>query len=516
MNEVAAETKTGWIGPMFVILIGTFMALLDASVVNVALPKIMTVFGAKTEDVEWVATAYMLALGVVETLSGWLGNKLGLKRLYIYSMAVFAFGSLLCTASWSVDSLILARIVQAVGGGTLITTAMAMIYRMVPRERIGGAMGIFMIGVLVAPAIGPTFGGYLVDYVDWRWIFTINVPIGVIGVILAAVSLPEFKTKEAGKFDTVGFLTAAGGLSCLLYALTKGIDWGWTDERIVLLLYFSATFIGLFIYVELTAENPLLDLRVFRYPSFTLSTLTIAIVTISLFTALFYIPLFVQNIRGLSAMRTGMLLIPMALASSVTMPVAGRLYDRIGPRVLVLIGLGLLMLLTWDIHFLNLNTSLTTLTLWLLLGGLARSLAGMPAQASSLADIPTELISRASAIFNIISRISGSFGVALFTGILNNRIAVHAQRLADNAVPWNPNLVDFAQRTIAQIGGNASNGRTIALAYLQGLISKQAFVRAIDDVFIISAALTLLAVVPALFLKKSAVSRSAVMGEGSE
>ena len=499
MSDAAVQKipQTGWLGPMFIIVIGTFMALLDSSVINVALPKIMTVFGAGTEDVEWVATAYMLVLGVVETLSGWLGNRLGLKRLYIFAMAVFAFGSLLCTLSWNVNSLIAARVVQAMGGGTLITTSMAMVYRIVPREKIGTAMGIYMIAVLVAPAIGPTLGGYLVDYVDWRWIFTINVPIGAVGIILGFLILPEFKTKEAGKFDFLGFLTAAGGLSCLLFALSKGLEWGWTDERIVILLYFSVTLIGLFIYVELTADNPLLDLRVFRYLTFTLSTLTSSIVMVSLMTTTFFIPLFVQNIRGLSAMRTGLLLLPMALMGAVTMPIIGRLYDKIGPRVLVLVGVVLMGLRTLDMHFLNLDTSWTTLTFWLIFGGLARSFAGMPVQASSLADIPTELISRASAIFNIVNRISASFAIAIMTGLLNNRIAMHADRLASHVTPWNPSLQSPAQTLGSQV-----------TAYLRGLIAKEAFVRGIDDMFVVLAAFTLVAVIPAIFLKKAKVSRS--------
>jgi len=483
---------------MFVILIGTFMALLDSSVINVALPKIMTVFGAGTEDVEWVSTAYILVLGVVETLSGWLGNRLGLKRLYIFAMATFAFGSLLCTLSWNVNSLIAARVVQAIGGGTLVTTSMAMVYRIVPREKIGTAMGIYMIAVLVAPAIGPTLGGYLVDYVDRRWIFTINIPIGAAGIILGFIILPEFKTRKAGTFDVVGFLTAAGGLSCLLYALSKGLEWGWTDERIVILLYFSVTLIGLFIYVELTADNPLLDLRVFRYLRFTLSTLTSSIVAVSLLTTTFFIPLFVQNIRGLSAMRTGLLLLPMALTGAATMPVMGRLYDKIGPRVLVLVGVVLMGLRTFDMHFLNLDTSWTTLTFWLIFGGLARSFAGMPAQASSLVDIPTELISRASAIFNIVNRISASFAIAVMTGLLNNRIAMHADRLASHVTPWNPNLQPIAQTLGSQVA-----------PYLRGLIAKESFVRGIDDVFVALAAFTLVAVIPAIFLRKANVSRSA-------
>ncbi len=223
-GEPAERPMSHWLAPVLVALIGAFMSILDASIVNVAIPTIMGVFNVGTSDVQWVSTIYMLTLGVVIPFSGWLGDRLGFKSLYILSMGLFVVGSLLCTLSWDLNSLVVARVIQAFGGGMIMPTTMAMIFRMVPRTQVGSAMGILGIGLMVAPAIGPTLGGYLVEYVDWRWIFTINLPVGAIGILLALFVLPEFKSKHPGRLDIAGGLTAAGALFCLLLALSKGAD----------------------------------------------------------------------------------------------------------------------------------------------------------------------------------------------------------------------------------------------------------------------------------------------------
>ena len=316
-SEHAGQSGYHWLGPVLVALIGAFMAILDSSIVNVAIPTMMNVFNANPSSIQWVSTIYLLALGVVTPLSGWLGDRLGYKRLYILSMAAFVGGSLLCSLAWDLNSLIIARVIQAIGGGMIMPTTMAMIYRMVPRDKIGAGMGIFGIALLVAPAIGPTLGGYLVEYVEWRWIFTINLPIGVIGMFLAYFLLPEFQSKHPGKLDIAGALTSATTLFCLLLALSKGADWGWGDERTVMLFLVSFFTIVLFIYLELTAENPLLDLRAFKYASFTFANLTIVVSTIGMFAGLFFLPLFLQNIRGIGAMETGLLMLPGALVSGL-------------------------------------------------------------------------------------------------------------------------------------------------------------------------------------------------------
>lgn len=364
-----------WVIPVLVALIGAFMSILDASIVNVAIPTIMRVFNTDTGTVEWVVTIYSLALGVVVPLSGWLGDKLGFKRVYVLALVLFTFGSLLCTLSWDVDSLIAARVVQAVGGGLIMPTTMAMVYRMVPRDRIGSAMGVLGIALFVAPAIGPTLGGYLVEHVDWRWIFTINLPVGALGVFLSVLLLPNFPPGKAGKLDIGGAVTAAVGLFTLLLALSKGADWGWTSEATILLFYASAVSLGLFVYLELTCESPLLELRVFRYPAFALANIIVVVTTIGLFAGIFYVPLFLQTVRGLGAMETGLLLMPGALASGLMMPVTGRLYDRIGPRPMAVTGTIALTVTTYLFHFLDIVTPDRVIITWLVMRSLSMSLA---------------------------------------------------------------------------------------------------------------------------------------------
>ncbi|MGO9310771.1 MAG: DHA2 family efflux MFS transporter permease subunit, partial [Spirochaetia bacterium] len=332
-----------WLAPVLVALIGAFMSILDSSIVNVAIPTIMGVFNVGTTDVQWVSTIYMLSLGVVIPFSGWLGDRLGFKRLYVLSMGLFVVGSLFCTLSWDLNSLVVARVIQAMGGGMIMPTTMAMIFRMVPRTQVGSAMGILGIGLMVAPAIGPTLGGYLVEYVDWRWIFTINLPVGAIGILLALFVLPEFQSKHPGRLDIAGGLTAAGALFCLLLALSKGADWGWSAEQTILLFAVSLSCFVLFIYLELTAANPLLELRVFKYRSFTMANLVVFVTNMVMFSGFFFLPLFLQTFRGLGAMETGLLMMPGALVSGFIMPIQGRLFDRFGPRPLAIAGILMLI-----------------------------------------------------------------------------------------------------------------------------------------------------------------------------
>lgn len=508
-------SSRSWAVAVLVALIGPFMAILDSSIVNVAIPTIMRVFNTNTSTVEWVVTIYMLALGVVVPLSGWMGDRLGLKRLYILSLAVFTVGSFLCAFSWNIDSLIAARVIQAVGGGMIMPTTMAMISRMVPRERFGSAMGIFGIALMVGPAIGPTLGGYLVEYVDWRWIFTINLPVGALGILLAFLALPEFPGGEAGRLDIGGAVTSGVGLFCLLLALSKGNDWGWSSESIVFLFYISAVSLGLFVYLELTCDQPLLDLRVFRYTTFTLANIMVIVTTISLFAGVFYVPLFLQNIRRLGAMETGLLMMPAALASGLMMPVTGRLYDRVGPKPMCLTGLLILAYTTYLFHQLDVSTPFRTIQLWLVLRSAGMSLAMMPAQTAALAVIPTVLVGRASAITNIINRVSGSFGIAVFTTILTNRQALHSGRLAGEITAANPAVDHFLRQVEAYLGGGLAAGsqaKTVGLTYLQGMVAQTSFVQALDDIFVLMAALALVGLVPSLFLEKGGGSARPGMG----
>ncbi|WP_455381998.1 DHA2 family efflux MFS transporter permease subunit [Salinispira pacifica] len=497
--------STHWLAPVLVALIGAFMAILDTSIVNVAIPTMMNVFGVDTVAVQWVATAYLLALGVVVPFSGWLGDRLGFKNLYILSMAVFVLGSLLCAAAPSLEFLIAARIVQAVGGGMIMPTTMAMVYRLVPRDRIGRAMGIFGIALLVAPALGPTLGGYLVEYVDWRWIFTINLPVGVVGILLSWSFLPDFSTTHPGRLDIGGSLTSSVALFSLLLALSKGADWGWGAEPTVLLLFTSAVSFVLFIYIELTAERPLLELRVFKYPSFMWANLLIVVSTVGMYAGLFYLPLFLQNIRGLGALETGLLLMPGALVSGMMMPIIGRLFDKIGPRPLVVTGVLLLAVTTYLFHNLSVVTATSTVVVWVMMRGVVMPLANMPAQTAALADIPDALVGRASAVTNIIGRVSGSFGIAVLTSILSTRQAIHRAGITWSIDSTSPEVSGTVAQISAALGGG-TRGQGGAVAYLNGMVLQNSYVNAIDDVFLITAVFTLLALIPAFFLKRGSGS----------
>jgi len=481
-----------WLVPVLVTLIGVFMSILDSSIVNVAISSIMTVFNTDTAGVEWVSTAYMLAMGMVVPLSGWLGDRIGLKRLYLWCLMAFTIGSVLCACAWNIESLIGARVLQALGGGMLMPTVMAIIYRLVPREQMGTGMGIFGMALIVAPAIGPTLGGYLVEYIDWRWIFTINLPVGIIGGILGLFLIPEFtRHREAGRFDLPGAVTAGAGFAGLLYVLSKGNDWGWTSEATILTVVASLGLLFIFVLIELWSPHPLLDLKVFAFPSFTFANIAVVITTIAMFAGLFYIPLFLQSIRGLGAMQTGMLMFPSALASGIVMPISGALYDKFGPRVLMFGGLILMAITTWMLSTISLDTSLGTIMVWLIFRGFAMGFCMMPAQTAAMNDMPAPLISRATAVTSIIRNVASSFGIAIMTVLLTQRNSFHMARMTDSLGPDNLAYTSW-------LSSNPGFGAQL----FSGHLGKQSFVYAIDDVFLLTAFLTLLALIPAFFLRK--------------
>jgi EmrB/QacA subfamily drug resistance transporter len=498
-----ASPAAPWLLSMLVVLIGAFMANLDTSIVNVAIAKIMNVFNTDTRTVQWVSTAYTLGMGVIIPFSGWLSDQIGLKNLYLISMVGFVVGSLVCAMSWNIDSLIAARALQALGGGMVGPTMMSMVYRIVPRDKIGTGMGILGISYLVAPAIGPTLGGYLVEYVDWRWIFTINLPIGLLGILFAFFIIPEIpKSTNVGKLDVGGFVTSSGGLSCLLLALTNGQDWGWIDERTVLLLFGAVALLGLFVYLELTTERPLLDIRMFCYRSFTLANIVMMCTTVGLFAGLFYVPLFLQNVCGLGAMEAGLLMMPGAVVSGLVVPIIGRICDWTGPKVILVVGLILLALTSYNFQFLSLDTAYTTICIWIVFRVFGIVTSTMPVNVAVMAEIPPELTNQASAMNNILRNVASSFGLAILTALLTVRTQMHAEHLTEAITPWSISLHETVLGYSRSLGiaGNDAMGKILGGLGLK--IQQLAFVKGIDDIFTIVIILTVISILPALFLKK--------------
>src|SRR3954471_15130874 len=373
-----AQGREQWVVPVLVLVAGMFMSVLDTSIVNVAISAIQTDFGGSTADVAWISTAYSLVLGVVVPASAWLGDRFGIARVYTLSLAAFALSSALCGLAWNLDSLIAFRVLQAIPGGLLPAISLTMVYRIVPPARIGAAMGMYGLGIVFAPALGPALGGYLVEYVNWRLVFYINIPVGVLGVAAAVLLLPKFPPAITRRFDLFGFLTIATGLVSLLLAFSEGPSWGWTGYRVLGLIALGVLSLAAFVVIESEVEYPLLNPRVFRNRLYTTSLLAMSVMMTGLFATLFYIPLFLQEGLGYPALKAGLLILPQALVMAVLMPIAGRLYDKIGPRYPAVVGLTVVAIGTYLLHNITLDISKGEIAALLALRAGGMGLAMMP------------------------------------------------------------------------------------------------------------------------------------------
>jgi EmrB/QacA subfamily drug resistance transporter len=482
-----------WGLPLAVVVVGMFMSVLDTSIVNVAIPTMQKQFGASTDDIQWVSTAYTLCLGVIVPTSAWLGERLGLKRVYLIALIGFAAFSALCGMAGDLNMMIIFRILQAVPAGVLPVTCLTILYRMVPREKLGAAMGLYGLGIVVAPGVGPTLGGYLVEYVDWRLIFYINVPIGVLGAIAAMVVLPKFAGSAGRRFDLPGFLCIATGLFALLLALSEGQTWGWTGYRVLILVALAVNLLALFVVIELQVKEPLLNVRVFVHWPFVNSLLLISILSIGLFAVLFYVPLFLQEGQNLTPMNTGWTVLPQALVMTVMMPTAGRIYDRIGPRWPAVIGLLLCGVGTLLLTGINIDMTRPELIGWMMIRAAGIGLAMMPIMTGGISSLPPSIVNAGSAFNTLTQRVTSALGLAVLTAVAT---AQQAQFMADRSA-------------LLQSGGPGMDPRIVTMEQQgpAGLISlwQQLHVeveaQAYSNVFLIAGICTLGGVVLAFFLR---------------
>ena len=486
------SAEQSWMLPLIVLVVGSFMSVLDSSIVNVAIPEMQIELGATAESIAWVVTGYSLALGVIVPVSGWLALRFGQTNLYIACITGFAAASALCGVAWNLGSLIAFRILQAVPAGILPVITLTMLYQIVPKDRRGAAMGIYGLGVIVAPAVGPTLGGLLVDAVDWRVVFFINVPIGVLGAAAAIAVFPRIRPTTWPKLDLLGFITAGYGLFAMLLAFSEGQSWGWTSFGVVTLLASGLLSIALFVVIELEVDHPLIDLRILRSFSYDLTLVLIGITMTALFTGLYFLPVFMQSVQHMSALESGLTLLPSALVMTVLMPVAGTLYDKIGPRIPVAVGLAIIAYGSYLLAELQPGTPRGDLIMWTSIRNIGIGLAMMPMMTAGVSSLSDQLTSAGSAMNNVVQRVSSSIAVAVF-GALNTGSA--AQIVAD----WGSNVVTGpgAAPAVAQAQQQGTAG-TLAL-YQQ--LSSMATTTTYANGFLISAVLCAGAAVLALFMR---------------
>ncbi|MDT7554481.1 MAG: hypothetical protein QOI16_3017 [Pseudonocardiales bacterium] len=487
----APAAGAGWGVPLAVLIVGMFMSVLDISIVNVAIPTMQRDFSATTEQIQWVENAYSLALGVVVPVSAWLSGKFGPARVYVLCLLGFAAGSALCGLAWDLNSIVAFRVLQALPGGILPVVTLTIVYRIVPQEKIGAAMGMYGLGIIVAPAVGPTLGGYLVEYVDWRLIFFINVPVGILGTVAAVMLLPRFGPTPVGRFDLLGFVTIATGLVCLLLALTEGQSWGWTSYRILILFAVSAVMLALFVTIEMEVEYPLLPVSVFRYWGYTNSLLLVSVLSVGLFAVLFYIPLLLQQARGIGAFDTGLLLLPQALVMAVIMPAAGLLYDRVGPRWPATIGLAITAVGTYLLTGVTLDSSNAHVVWLLALRSVGMGLAMMPIMTGGMAAVPPSEVDGAGAFNTVVQRASAALGLAALTSLVTDS---RAQLTHDRGALIDPG-------TALPSMGSGQAGDFAGMYALQQQTQTVAFVDAMHALFIVTAIITALGIPLALMLR---------------
>jgi EmrB/QacA subfamily drug resistance transporter len=398
--------------------IGSFMSILDSTIVNIALPSLLKDFHADLRNGQLVLTVYLLALAVVIPLSGFLADRVGMKRLYMITLVCFTAGSALCGLAWNLPSMIVFRALQGLGGGMLQPLGMAIVFTMItPLER-GRFMGMLGLPMLLAPILGPTLGGYLVQYASWRMIFLINLPIGILNLVLAYWLLKERPTRPEARLDTRGFLLALFAFPSILLALSEGEDRGWGSPVVIILAVVGIVALVGFILVELPQREPLLQLRLFASPMFALGMVINFVTQFSLFGMQYVLPLMLQQVHQLGAAKTGLLLFPSGIFSFLTMNASGRIYNRVGPRPLAISGLAVLLVTTGWLSRLDAQANLILIATLASLRGLAMGLCMMPVQTAAYNTVPRELMTRATALSNVLFRIFGAGSTAILTTVL--------------------------------------------------------------------------------------------------
>jgi EmrB/QacA subfamily drug resistance transporter len=445
-NFLGLEYK--WLVAIAVIF-GLFMAVLDTTVVNIALPKLQAVFGATLNDAQWVITAYTLAQTVSIPLFGFLADRFGSKWIYILSLGLFTVASALCGLSWSVNSMIFFRVLQGLGGGALLPIGIAQVYAVFPPEERGRSQSAIGIPVLLAPALGPPLGGYIVQYFDWRLIFYVNVPIGILGLFMCAALLRRGRFNQHARLDILGLTLSTLTFASLVYGVGEAASDGWNSSTVIGFSIFGLICLVALIIVELRTDDPLLDFSIFKSWNWTSAILITVATTFALFGALFLVPQYLQVLRGLTPIQSGLILLPSSLVTIVALPISGILMDRFGPKLSILIGLVALGIASYLLSGLTLATPTVLIQLWLIGRSIGLGFAMQPASVIALSDVPPQKLARGSSFFTVLRLVSSAFVTSFLATYVKDRALPHYAHLAEQTTPSSP-LYAYVRGVVAQ------------------------------------------------------------------
>lgn len=415
---------------MGAIFFGAFLSILGISTINVALTIFMNDFHSSLSTVQWTLTGFMLSLGTIAPLTGYLGDKFGYKNVYLYAMVGFVVFSLLCGFSWNIGSLITFRILQGIFTGLILPATMTIIFQVIPKERQAFAVSIWSLSAMLAPAFGPTISGWLIQQLSWRWLFFMNVPIGLLAIVFIIGMIPNYRLGSASRLDKLGLITVVVSSTSLLVALSEGHVWGWTSSKTLGLIALGIVLLIAFIVIELRTKNPLLNLRVFNNYRFSITLVASTIITISLYSGTLLVPLFLQNVQAKSAIDTGLIMLPSSLIMALAMPIAGKIYPRVGAKWMTIAGLVLIIIGSYEMTQLHTDSSNFYIIFWMAVRNLGVSFAYGATSTAAMEEIPPTLVGHASSVTNWVRNVGGSFAIAMFTSLLASHSVSHATDLA--------------------------------------------------------------------------------------
>jgi DHA2 family multidrug resistance protein len=502
----------------FAVVLAALMQVIDSSIVNVALPDMMGNLGASLDEIAWVSTGYILASVVVIPLTGWLGSMFGRKRYFVGSIILFTLASFFCGASHSLGTLVMWRIIQGIGGGALMTVSQAVLFEAFPREEAGMAMALFGLGVMVGPTIGPTLGGWITDNYGWPWIFYINLPVGILAAVMIATYVNDsLHQQKPPTVDYIGIILLALSVGAIQYVLEHGQREDWFDSSFITsLTVIGVVGGGLLLWRELTTEHPVIDFRVLRHRQMSVGTFLGVVMGVGLYAMSFTLPVFLQSNLRMTAEQTGIVMLPGAIATALSMFVVGRLSRRFDPRLLITAGALIFALAAWQLSRITGQSGGGDFFWPLINRGVGLGLMFVPLTTITLAELSPKELAQGTGLYNFFRQLGGSFGIATIATLLARYTTqVHAT-LAEHITSTDPLSVSRLQmmtRAMMARGADMWAARREALELLDRQLTGQASVIAYSRIYMLSA-LLILSLIPLLVLvrqTKGASGNHAVM-----
>ena len=477
-------------------LFGMFIAILNQTLLNVALPKINTEFNISASTGQWLMTGFMLVNGILIPISAFLFNKYSYRKLFIIGLALFTLGSLVCAISFNFPIMMSGRVLQAIGAGILMPLGSNVIVTIFPPEKRGVAMGTMGIAMILAPAIGPTLSGYIVQNYHWNVMFYGMFFIGIIAIVIGLFWFKLYQSTTNPKADIPGIIYSTIGFGSLLYGFSEAGNKGWGSTEIVTMFIVGTVFIIFFILRELRMKAPMLNLEVLKYPTYTLTTIINMIVMMSLYGGMILLPLYLQNLRGFSALDSGLLLLPGALVMGALGPVAGKLLDTIGIKPLAIFGIGIMTYATWELSKLNMDTTYLHIMWIYIVRSFGMAFVMMPIITAGMNALPPRLISHGNAFVNTMRQLAGSIGTAILVTVMTTQQTNHLSAFSEELDKTNPVIQDHMRELAQQYGGESA-----AMKLLLEHVNKLASVEGVNDAFIVATIISAIALILSLFLQ---------------